>query len=212
MLEGHLRRLRRLDRAIARCTKGSRNRRKLIDRRARLYGRVAKTRALLLHPVTTTLAGGFDVIAVEDPNVAGMANRKRRLGRALADASLGELRRQLTDKTSDRRHQLVAVGRFFPSSKTCSACAAVKAKLPLASRTFTCAVCGLTLDRDVNAARSIAREANRVLGQQHHESQQDQQHQKDIRTTSPGYDRETFNADRRPQKTRPAPAGLAAVA
>jgi putative transposase len=149
------------------------------------------------------------VVAIEDLNVAGMTNRQRRLGRALADAGLGELRRQLTYKTSDRGRQLVAVGRFFPSSKTCSACGAVKAKLPLVDRIFTCDDCGLTLDRDVNAARSGAREATRILGQQDCGAQQDQQ---DISNKSPGYDRETLNADRRPQKTRPAPAGLAAVA
>ncbi|HEY3238818.1 MAG TPA: zinc ribbon domain-containing protein [Acidimicrobiia bacterium] len=75
------------------------------------------------------------MVAVEDLNLAGMANWKRRLGRRLADASLGELRCQLAYKTTGRGHQLVAVGRFYPSSKTCSSCGAVKAKLALTSRT-----------------------------------------------------------------------------
>jgi putative transposase len=157
VLDGHLRRLRRLDRAIARAEKGSSNRAKLLARRARLHGRITKTRALHLHRVTNILAGGFDVVAVEDLNVAGMAHRKRRLGRRLADASLGELRRQLTYKTADRGHHLVRVGRFFPSSKTCSGCGAVKAKLPLSERTYRCDECGLVADRDMNAARTIAR-------------------------------------------------------
>src|SRR5688572_19885734 len=100
-------------------------------RRARLHGRITKTRAQHLHRVTTTLAGAYDVVAVEDLNLKGMANKKRRLGRALADASLGELRRQLTYKTTDRGHTLVAVGRTYPSSKTCSVCRTVKTKLSL---------------------------------------------------------------------------------
>jgi putative transposase len=202
VLDSHLRRLRRLDRAVSRAKRGSRNHRKLVRRRARLHGRVAKARALHLHPITTTLAGAFDVVAVEDLNVKGMANRKRRLGRVLADASLGELRRQLTYKTVDRGHTVVAVGRTYPSSKTCSVCRTVKTKLALSERVFRCDHCGHIADRDVNAAHSIANEAARLLGQQ------DQQ----TSITSPGYDRETLNADRRPHKTSKAPADLAAVA
>ena len=52
--------------------------------------------------------------------------------------------------------RLVVADRWFPSSKTCSACGAVKTKLTLAERIYHCTVCGLTLDRDVNAARNLA--------------------------------------------------------
>lgn len=122
VLDAHLRRLAKLDRAIARCEKGSKNRRKLLDRRARLHGRITKTRALHLHHLSNALAGGFDLVGVENLNVAGMANRKRRLGRALADAALGELRRQLDYKASDHASSIVPVDRYFPSSKMCSHC------------------------------------------------------------------------------------------
>jgi len=134
-----------------------------------------------------------------------MANRKRRLGRRLADASLGELRRQLTYKTTDHGHQLVAVGRFFPSSKTCSACGEAKpsSHSPTGSSDATSAATSPTATS--NAARTIAKEAVRLLKQDH------QQPQQTIRT-SPGYDRETQNADRRQRKTREAQANLAAVA
>jgi putative transposase len=204
VLEAHLKRLRRLDRAVSRAQRGSKNHRKLVRRGARLHGRIAKTRALHLHPVTTKLAGAFDTVAVEDLNVKGMANRKRHLGRRLADASLGELRRQLAYKTTDRGHRLRAVDRFFPSSKTCSACGEAKATLPLSERVFRCDHCGHVADRDVNAARTIANEAARLLK----ESGPDQQ----ASSTSPGYDREALNADRRRRKTRDAQADLAAVA
>ncbi|MEX2627286.1 MAG: RNA-guided endonuclease TnpB family protein [Ilumatobacteraceae bacterium] len=205
VLDGHLKRLRRLDRMIARCVRGSNNHRKLLERRARLHGRITKTRALHLHHLSNVLAGGFDVIAMENLNVAGMATRKRHLGRALADVSLGELYRQLDYKTIDHGSRLVAIDRFFPSSKMCSECGLVKAKLALHERVFTCddPACGLVLDRDVNAARNIARQARRLLEQEH---QQHEQH--DVAGLRP----ETRNADPRPHKTSPARAGTAAVA
>ena len=134
-------------------------------------------------------------MAVEDLNVADMANRKRHLGRRLADAGLSEIRRQLTYKTADHGRQLVAVGRFYPSSKTCSSCGVVKAKLPLWERTFACKTCGASLDRDVNAARNIAREALRLLGTApNHDSHQDQQDGAGLRP-------ESENAAPRPHKT-----------
>jgi putative transposase len=199
VLDGQLRRLRRLDRSIARTEKGSKNRRKLLDRRARLHGRIAKTRALRLHHLSNALAEGSDVIAIEDLNLPGMANRKRRLGQALADASLGELRRQLTYKTADHGTRLVVVDRFYPSSKTCSHCGLAKAKLALWERTYVSdgTGCAMFLDRDVNAARNIAREAERLL-----------EHQDAVAGLRP----ETRNAEPRPRKTTPAHAGMAAVA
>ena len=164
VLDQQLRRLRRLDRRIARCQDGSKNRNKLVQQRARLHGQIANTRALRLHALANTLAGGFDIVGIEDLNVKGMSHKKRRLGRHLADVSLAELRRLLTYKTADNGHRLVVVDRFYPSSKTCSACGEVKAKLPLHARTFDCEHCDARIDRDVNAALNIAREAVRLHG------------------------------------------------
>jgi putative transposase len=95
----------------------------------------------------------------------------------------------------------MAVDRFYPSSKTCSACGKAKATLPLSERVFRCDHCGLVADRDVNAARAIANEANRILNQQ----DEDQPHVAGLRP-------ETQNADRRRRKTSEAQADLAAVA
>ena len=201
-LEAQLHRLRLLDRSLARARRGSKNHKQLLARRARLYGRIAKTGAVHLHPVTTTLAGAFDVVAVESLNVKGMANRKRRLGRRLADASLGELRRQLDYKTAAYGHTVVAVDRFYPSSKTCSNCRRAKAKLPLSERVFRCDHCGYTANRDTNAARTIRNEAARLL------NQQEQQNGQSVAGLRP----ETQNADRRRRKTSKAQADLAAIA
>ena len=94
-------------------------------------------------------------MVVEQLNVAGLL-RNRRLARAICDTGMAELRRLLAYKTTWYGCRLVVADRFYPSSKTCSACGWVKAKLTLAERTFTCEACELVLDRDLNAARNLA--------------------------------------------------------
>jgi putative transposase len=92
---------------------------------------------------------------VEHLNVAGMV-RNRRLARHIADAGWGELRRQLGYKATWAGTRLVQADVFYPSSKTCSAGGAARAKLPLSVRVFCCESCGLRIDRDLNAARNLA--------------------------------------------------------
>ena len=197
VLERHLQRLRRLDRAIARCEKGSKNRTKLIRRRAKLHGKITATRKLYLHELSRRLAGGFNVVCVEDLKVAGMARREGlRNGRSVAEASMGELVRQLDYKISDRDGMLVKVGRYYPSSQTCSGCGA-RTKLALWQRVYDCQHCGVVLDRDVNAARNIRVEGERLLREQ----QQDQKHQHDVASIRG----ETVNGEPRPSETEPAP-------
>ncbi|HEV8555050.1 MAG TPA: IS607 family element RNA-guided endonuclease TnpB [Actinophytocola sp.] len=123
-------------------------------RAARLHARVANRRRDGLHKLTTGLARGYGTVVIEDLNVAGML-ANRRLARRLADAGFGEIRRQLADKTAWNGGVLVVADRWFPSSKTCSACQPVKPKLSLATRVFICEDCGLVLDRDLNAARNL---------------------------------------------------------
>jgi putative transposase len=122
---------------------------------ARAHHRVANLRRDGLHKLTTRLAGQYGAIVIEDLNVAGML-RNRGLAKAISDAGFGEIRRQLHYKTAWGGGRLVVADRWFPSSKTCSGCGAVKTKLPLSARTFTCTTCGLCLHRDVNAARNLA--------------------------------------------------------
>ena len=86
------------------------------------------------------------------------SNRWRR-----ANASFGEFRRQVECKARWHGGRVIVAGRWFASSKTCSGCGAVKAKLPLSERTFACASCGIVLDRDANAARNLAEYGNRLI-------------------------------------------------
>jgi putative transposase len=92
-------------------------------------------------------------IVIEDLHVAGML-RNRRLARRVAGVGMTELRRQLDYKTTWASARLQVADRWFPSSKTCSRCGVVKAKLRLSERTYRCGQCGLVLDRDLNAARN----------------------------------------------------------
>jgi len=155
-LEGSLRQLRRLNRQLAR--REPRSRRRTVTRRrlARAHARAACIRRDALHKLTTTLATEHGTVVVEQLNVAGML-RNRRLARALSDTGMAEVRRQLGYKTAWYGSRLLVADRFYPSSKTCSACGWVKAKLTLAERTFRCEACGLVLDRDLNAARNLAK-------------------------------------------------------
>lgn len=151
-----LRKLQRASRAYSRKIAGSANRRKCAARLARLHARVANVRADALHKATTGIARRYQTVVIEDLNVAGMT-RNRRLARAVADQGFGQARRMLGYKTAWNGGRLVTAGRFYPSSKTCSGCGTVKAKLSLSERTYRCGACGLALDRDLNAARNLLR-------------------------------------------------------
>ncbi|GGR66962.1 transposase [Streptomyces humidus] len=124
--------------------------------RNKVHHRVANLREDALHKLTTAVAAEYGTVVVEDLNVAGML-RNRRLARRIADAGFGEIRRQLDYKTSQRHAtRIIVADRWYPSSKTCSGCGAVKAKLPLHIRTYECDACHLVIDRDDNAALNLA--------------------------------------------------------
>ena len=127
----------------------------------RVHARAAAVRRDVLHKATTSLAQQHQVITVETLNASGMRSaggaRKRGLNRALADASLAQVRHMLRYKCTWYGSTLVEAGRYFPSSKLCSACGRRKPSLTLADRTYTCGHCGLRIDRDLNAAVNLAR-------------------------------------------------------
>jgi putative transposase len=148
------RRLKKAQKALSRKAMGSKRRAKARAKVARIHARVANQRLDAMHKLTTWLASTFSHISVEDLNAAGMA-RNHRLAKAVSDASFGEFRRQLEYKTAKTGARLHVIDRWYPSSKTCSKCGAVKAKLSLSERVFHCDACGLSIDRDLNAAVNI---------------------------------------------------------
>jgi putative transposase len=123
----------------------------------KVHAGIANSRKNLIHETTTHLAKNFDLIVVEDLNVAGML-KNHSFAKHIADASWGEFVRQFEYKTTWYSSTLVKAGRFYASSKTCSQCQTVKAKLSLDERVFHCEACGLAIDRDVNAAINLARQ------------------------------------------------------
>ena len=153
-LSKKLKALRKAQQSLSRKTVGSVRREKAQGRVARLHARVADVRADAINKATTLIARNYGTVCIEDLNVAGMV-KNRHLARSLSDAALGEFRRQLEYKTARTGAVLRVVDRWFPSSKTCSNCGVVKAKLSLSERTFNCDDCGLSLDRDLNAAINI---------------------------------------------------------
>ena len=153
-LGARLKALRKAQKALSRKVKGSVRREKAKERVSRLHARVADVRADAINKATTMIAGTYSAVCIEDLNVAGMV-KNHNLARSVSDAALGEFRRQLEYKTARTGAVLCVVDRWFPSSKTCSNCGTVKAKLSLSERTYHCDSCGLTMDRDLNAAINI---------------------------------------------------------
>ena len=140
-------------RALARKTKGSANRAKARLRVARVHARIADRRRDHLHKLTTRLVRENQTVVIEDLGVRNML-KNRGLARAISDASWSELRGMLEYKARWYGRTLVAVDRWFPSSKSCSVCGQRVECLPLELRVWTCS-CGAVHDGDVNAARTI---------------------------------------------------------
>ncbi|HUY76019.1 MAG TPA: RNA-guided endonuclease TnpB family protein [Ktedonobacterales bacterium] len=155
-LKRQLKKIKRLHKAVTRKHKGSNNRKKAVRKLGAQYRRVANQRANTLHRLTTRLAKTKAVIVIEDLYVAGML-KNHHLAQAIADAGFAEFRRQVTYKATWYGSRVVVVSRWEPTSKRCSHCGWLDADLTLADRVFACAGCGLTLDRDLNAARNLER-------------------------------------------------------
>jgi putative transposase len=153
-LRSSLRKLRRASRAHSRKRKGSVNRGKSTARLARIHAHIANVRGDALHKATTALASRYETVIAEDLNVTGMISN-RKLARAVSDQGFGAARRMLGYKTTREGGTLLTAGRWYPSSKKCSGCGSVKAKLTLADRVYQCDDCGLVMGRDVNAARNL---------------------------------------------------------
>ncbi len=153
-LERKARNLARYQRRMARCRKGSANRARAAAKVARAHRKVRNARADFLHRASTGLVCGNDVIVIEDLAVANMI-RNRHLARTISDCGWGEFRRQLEYKCERYDRRLIVIDRWYPSSKTCSACGHLLAELNLSTRHWTCPSCGAPHDRDVNAAKNI---------------------------------------------------------
>ena len=146
-------RLARAQRVLARKQRGSVNREKARRKVARVNARIADRRRDHLHKLSTRLVRENQAVVIEDLQVANMLGNHC-LARAISDAAWRELRGMLEYKCRWYGRDLIVVDRWFPSSKVCSACGALRDGMPLHVREWTCP-CGARHDRDVNAARTI---------------------------------------------------------
>jgi len=152
-LKANLKKLARLQRRFSKSVKGSSNREKRRKKLSRAHWRVMQIRRDWQHKVTSDISKRFKVVCMEDLNVKGML-KNHCLARSISDIGWGELKRQLSYKS-----YVLEVGRFFPSSKTCSDCGAAADHLPLSVREWSCSACGSVHDRDINAAKNILAQA-----------------------------------------------------
>ena len=167
-LKTALGKLRQANKRLHRRKLGSMNREKARRQVARLHYRITCMRDDVLHKLTTRLADCYGIIGIEDLNLKGLL-KNRRLSRSFSDAALGKLLNLLTSKAEQRGGQVISVGRFFPSSKTCHSCGWKWEDMQLSDRVFlcqhpTCAYYQVAQDRDHNAARCILCEALRLIG------------------------------------------------
>jgi putative transposase len=163
-----LNKLRQANKRLHRRKPGSKNREKARRQVARLHYRITCMRNDVLHKLTTRLADCYGIVGIEDLNLKGLL-KNRRLARSFSDAALGKFLNLLTIKVEQRGGQVIKVGRFFPSSKTCHGCGWKWEKMELSDRLFfcqdsQCAYYEYAQDRDHNAALNILREALRLIG------------------------------------------------
>lgn len=145
--------MRRRSRALARCRRGSARRRKVKARVTALHEHIANTRRTYLHQQSARIARCYDLIAVEDLNVKGLAGSM--LAKSVHDASWAAFTNMLAYKAERAGAHFVKVDPRM-TSQGCSGCGAI-VKKGLAQRVHSCPDCGLTLDRDHNAAINILR-------------------------------------------------------
>lgn len=152
--------LARAQRQLAHKQRGSNHYKRARLRIARIQKRIADIRSDTTHKITRHIADRYELVAMENLNVSGMV-RNRSLAKVISDANFYEFKRQIGYKLAWEDGSMILVNRWFPSSKTCSVCGRVNQGLSLADREWTCE-CGVTHDRDENAAMNILMEARRM--------------------------------------------------
>jgi len=153
-LKKNLKKLKRLQKKHSKKQKGSKNKEKSRKRLARLHYKISCIRRDTLHKLTTHLTKTKSRIVIEDLSPSNMI-KNHCLAQAISDVGWAEFRRQLEYKAEWYNCKVIVVDRFYPSSKKCSKCGNIKKDLTLSDRIYKCEVCGLEIDRDLNAAINL---------------------------------------------------------
>src|SRR5690606_15154780 len=138
---------------LSRKKKGSNGFEKQRRKTVKIHQKIANSRLDTLHKVSYQLVKDNQILVVEDLNVKGMVKNKK-LARQISDVSRGNFVNLLHYKCHWYGRELIKIGRFYPSSKTCNACGWIKQDLKLSDREWTCEN-GHHLDRDLNTAKNI---------------------------------------------------------
>jgi len=146
-------RLRRLQRALSRKQKSSKNREKARSRLARQHAYISNVRNDFLHKLSKAIIDENQVVVVEDISVKGLL--KTRLAKSIADSGWSKFLNYLKYKAEWYGRTFIQVDRFFPSSKLCHRCGYKNEDLSLNERMWCCPACGETHDRDVNASKNL---------------------------------------------------------
>ena len=153
----------KLQRQLSKKHKGSNNRNKQRVKIAKAFERLTNQKDAYIHSVVNELLTYYDTVFMEDLNVQGML-KNHKLARAIQEVGFYRFKQILEDKARNNYKEVVSVGRFYPSSKTCHKCGYVNKELTLNDREWTCPVCGEHHDRDLNAAINILLEGERIIG------------------------------------------------
>jgi putative transposase len=157
LLDKNLKKLRVLQRKMSRQKKGSNRREQTRLQVAKLHEKIKRQREYYLHQISHELISKYDLVATEDLQVKNMV-KNRSLAKAISQIGWGQFLTMLDYKANRSGKHLVKVDKFFPSSKTCSACGFVLESLSLNQRDWDCPDCGTHHDRDLNAALNIKKE------------------------------------------------------
>lgn len=153
----------KLQRQLSKKLKGSNNKNKQCVKIVKAFERLTNQKEAYIHKVVNELLTYYDTVFMEDLNVQGML-KNHKLAKAIQEVGFYRFKQVLEDKARNNYKEVVFVGRFYPSSKTCHKCGYMNRELTLNDRKWTCPVCGEHHDRDLNAAINILMEGERIIG------------------------------------------------
>ena len=154
--------LKREQRKLSHCQKGSKNRSKQRIKVAQIHEKVTNQRKDFLHKQSRQITNAVDAVCIEDLNMKGMSQALN-FGKSVSDTAFGTFVRMLDYKLKEQGKQLIKIDKWYPSSKLCSSCGEAKKTLDLSERTYHCEACGAVINRDYNASINIRREGMRLL-------------------------------------------------
>lgn len=154
--------LKKEQRKLSKCEKGSNNKKKQRIKVAKLHEKVSNQRKDFLHKLSRQITNAVDAVCIENLNMKGMSQALN-FGKSVSDNSFGKFVTMLDYKLVEQGKYLITIDKWFPSSKMCSRCREVKDSLLLSERTYHCESCGIDIGRDYNASINIKNEGMRLL-------------------------------------------------